>query len=378
MDEYSQLVDKIQTLLYSSGKLVRDDIAPLAEQYHEACTHINGRLREVSGLLQQGLRGEALHQCDLEPKLQGAVTTLDFVELPQWLNLTSRFQLSSPPSLLIDTSAEIEDAYEAAKPVESLLRTHRLLAIARAPIGPRISVLRQIAAADARNSIWKEDLAEYEAVRFVELQNDFNRLSKANDLRACNEIKKEIDSTPWVRKVPKALRDAVNRSVGSMMTNLSQQKLLALATQMEQAMENLDVDLAEQLISQWHPLAQHAKPAPNSPAATTANRVIAWCESERAAAIEREEQAYVQAQVTQQLADFKAAVKGTATEELLVQRREELHAAGVAVPSYLEGQYEARLNEIRKARLKKRVGIGSAVGLIVAVVIGAVLYFVLR
>ena len=44
------------------------------------------------------------------------------------------------------------------EPLQDLLRTHRRLALSRAPVRARIAVMRKLAAQDPANPIWPEDL----------------------------------------------------------------------------------------------------------------------------------------------------------------------------------------------------------------------------
>ena len=207
MNQYRRIVDDIQNMIYAAAMVDRGTVEPIAEEYRTVCININRRIRDIGMLLHRGLRSEAIHQAEIEPPLLDVVTTLDFPELPQWLDLTTRLGIGRAPALLIDTAAELNDAYADEKPLENLLRTHRLLAIGRAPIAARISTLRKIAKFDFKNNVWNEDLKEYEEVRFGELRYEIAQACKQNNLKALTALKSELDESDWISTPPQELVD---------------------------------------------------------------------------------------------------------------------------------------------------------------------------
>jgi hypothetical protein len=353
MEKYRRIVERIQGIIYSSTRIDPQEVASLATEYRETCEEVNGRLRDVGELLRQGLRSEALHKSDVEPNLLDVVTVLDFPELPQWLDLTSRLRLPRAPGLMIDVAGDLDDAYTEGKPLEELMHKHRKLAIARAPMPARIAVLRQIAHRDFKNAIWRKDLQEYEAVRIAELRGEIDRLCDAEDLGGAAKLQAELKESPWVVSPAASLVTHVDDRIKALMAKESRRRMAALADRLEQAMEDLDTELAASLLGNWQQLVNYASPSANDPAVVKAQRVIAWVQSQQAAQTEREEEEFQRQQQEKRLADFKAAVKGNVSEKTLLQRREELRRQGVSIPDYLEGQYQERLKQFRiRARIR--------------------------
>ncbi|MFT5523041.1 MAG: hypothetical protein ACI9HK_000985 [Pirellulaceae bacterium] len=350
MNQYRRIVDEIQNMIYAAAMVDRATVEPIAAEYRTVCISVNGRIRDIGLLLQRGLRSEAIHQAEIEPPLLDVVTILDFLELPQWLDLTTRLGIPRAPALLIDTAAELNDAYADEKPLENLLRTHRLLAIGRAPIAARIATLRKIAKFDFRNNVWNDDLKEYEAVRFVELRGEISLACKQNNLKALTALKSELDNSDWLCEPPHELIDYAQKQAGALFTDKSRERVADLARRLQAAMNALDFELAEQLIPKWQTCLQHARLNAADPSVMTAQRVLEWVEQERAAHAEQEEADYLRQREQSELDDFKAAVKGDVTEKKLLQRREQLRRAGVKIPKFLDGQYNERLKQLRRKR----------------------------
>lgn len=358
---YQRLVERIQELLYSSTTLSRTAVQPIADEYRETCQAINERLRDVGGLLRQGLRSEAIHRSNVEPNLLDVVAVLDFPEVPQWHDLLTRLKINRPPGLLIDVAGELNEAYAEEKPLENLLRRHRLFAIGRAPLHARIHTLRKIQQLDAKNPVWRLDLKEYEAVRQAELKDEFDTVVGRKDLAAATTLRTEIAQSPWLVPPPSSLLSYVDGCLAQLQREAARQKLSPLAARLEQAMEALDTEEVEQLLPHWQALVQHARPPGNDADVMRVQRVQAWLESEANAKQEHEEQEFAKKKLEQQLEDFKAAVKGNVKPDSLVRRREELKRQKVPVPKFLESQYEERLKKHRTGRTVKTALIGLAV-----------------
>src|SRR5207237_43487 len=70
------------------------------------------------------------------------------------------YGLPPPPKLLLETAEALNRAYADEAPLEGLLKKHRLLALARAPLPARLDVMRKIAALDRGNAAWAQDITE--------------------------------------------------------------------------------------------------------------------------------------------------------------------------------------------------------------------------
>jgi hypothetical protein len=356
---------------------LREPELKLEKGNQTVCININRRIRDIGMLLHRGLRSEAIHQAEIEPPLLDVVTTLDFPELPQWLDLTTRLGIGRAPALLIDTAAELNDAYADEKPLENLLRTHRLLAIGRAPIAARISTLRKIAKFDFKNNVWNEDLKEYEEVRFGELRYEIAQACKQNNLKALTALKSELDESDWISTPPQELVDYAEKQAGALFTDKSRERIADLSRRLQAAMNALDIELAEQLTPKWQKCLQHAKLSNADPNVMTAQRVLEWVEQERAAHAEQEEEEYKRQQEQAQIDDFKAAVKGDIPEAKLVLRREQLRRAGVKVPKFLESQYNERLKQLRRKQFVFYSAVAGG-GVFAALLVAGLVYLIIQ
>jgi hypothetical protein len=375
MQQYRRTVEAIQEVIYASAKVTREEMLPLADEYAQACQEVNQRLRSVGDLLRQGLRTSALHKADVEPNLLDVVTLLDFPELPQWVDLTRQLRIPRAPAIQIEIAGDLNDAYDEEKPLEELLRKQRLLAIARAPMVARVTVLRQIAKRDYKNPVWREDLKAYEQVRLGEIRTEIDLLCDAEDVRGAVKLQSELKESPWVAPPSAQLLDYVNYRVGEAVAEISRRRLAALADQMEEAMEGLDLAQADNLVSSWQQLAAHAKPAGNDPSLLKAQRVAAWVENEKNAQIEREEQEFQRAELEKRLEHFKVALRGKMPQETLMARREELRRQGVSLPKYLEGQYAKRLKQFQRAHTVRLLCFLSGVVAAILIVVALIWYF---
>jgi hypothetical protein len=277
-------------------------------------------------------------------------------------------QLPRSPTLLIEVASELNDAYDDQKPLEELLRKHRLLAVGRAPLAARIAVLRTLAKRDSRSAHWRKDLQEYETLRFGELRAQVDRACSEKDVERASQLKAELVSSPWAARPPAELLSHVENRVGQLLREAASQRLAPLAERLESAMNDLDIEQAEKLLGVWEQLVAHARPSSADPLVARGELVKAWVTGQQAARQEHEEQQFARVQLDRQLEEFKAALKGKVPLKTLVTRREELRQRGVELPRAVEGQYEARLKQFR---LRKLAAIALVAGLTVVLLLAA-------
>ena len=144
ISNYQYYIDDIQGAVYSPETADPEFLRDSSAQYAEACAEVNDRLRQVAQLLHRGLRSEALQMAEEEPNLLDTVSMLDFPELSTWCEMLGNWDMVAPPPLLIELAADINQAYADQQPLESILKNHRLFALARAPLAARIKILRKI------------------------------------------------------------------------------------------------------------------------------------------------------------------------------------------------------------------------------------------
>ena len=169
MENVQCLIDEIRFRLQSQDCELTDDFKQLATDFVAVSHDVNRRLRRCGEHLKQGLRAEAIHLAESEPRLLDVDAAIDFPERGEWDEILGFYQITKPEPLLADVAEQLNEAYALQQPLEKLLGRHRLLALCRAPIGQRLSVLRDLAKADTSSTVWEDDLRAFEKARAAEI-----------------------------------------------------------------------------------------------------------------------------------------------------------------------------------------------------------------
>src|SRR6056297_1645622 len=151
-------VDKIRRALEKRDGIAEEEMRPLADAYREQVQQVNQRLDDAVMLLRKGLRSEAIQRVEMTPNALDAAAELEFPEWDEWNEILQFMAIPLPPKLNQDHVAQINEAIIESLPLEALLRRHRRLAIAKAPLAGRLRTLRQIARVDSKNAVWNDDL----------------------------------------------------------------------------------------------------------------------------------------------------------------------------------------------------------------------------
>src|SRR5436190_16457249 len=134
MLDYARIVEEIQSAIGSAVPPDWDLLRDTAAEYVAACDEVNLRLVECAGLLKKGLRSEALQAAEQEPNVLDSVGIIDFPELPEWHKALAEQGIVLPPAIKNEIAGDLNTAYFAATPITGLMKSHRLLALARAPL----------------------------------------------------------------------------------------------------------------------------------------------------------------------------------------------------------------------------------------------------
>lgn len=209
MLDLQRIADDINTFLDSTDQIRDADLEPLATAYAKACKDANVRLRRCGDLLQRGLRSEAIHLADEPPNLLDLTASLDLPRLSEWEAICAMYNLQRPQRLLIDVAAELNEAYALEQPLESALSDMRLLALAKAPLQPRLEVLRRIAAADPLTIRWTEDIGALETLQLSALSRDAKTAIQRSDFATLHTIGKQLSDQQWTTPPPHELVEMV-------------------------------------------------------------------------------------------------------------------------------------------------------------------------
>ncbi len=199
---------------------------------------------------------EAIRLSESEPALLELVELFDFPERIQWESILQSIGIPPPPVLFTDLAKELEKAYATASPLEPLLKKHRVLAIARAPLSRRIAVLREILVLEPDHAGWKSDLADYEKTRLREIEKEIPEAIAAKNPGRMSELLRELEQTGWEARVPepqiRRLRNQLNvESRRNALSDLGQ-----AVKKLQEAHRSNDAAQGLKWAQNWYSLAQ--------------------------------------------------------------------------------------------------------------------------
>lgn len=276
MLDYQRLVEEIQAAIHSQANLDWDLLRDASAEYAAACDEVNTRLERCTKLLRQGLRSEAIQLADQEPLLLDSAAVLDFPELPEWVQILTINGMVPPPAIRIDAASDLNQAYATEAPLLSLLKRHRLLALARAPLPLRIQTLRAISQADVATTIWSTDLAILESARLQEISREVDQFVSRRDLQAINQVCQEVASSPWLVPPRPELVQQLTGQQTRLAAILAREQLEAIEVQLANSYTAFDVAAGKQARQQWVQLLPAAQLAPTDRLAQLAAPALAW------------------------------------------------------------------------------------------------------
>jgi hypothetical protein len=366
MVDYQRIVDEIRSFLQSNDQVFTDSLKALAVEYGQACQEVNQRLRRCADFLHQGLRSEAIQLAQAEPVLLEQVAVLDFPEKAQWEDLSITYNLPPAPKLNLEAAEALNEAYAAILPLENLLRKHRRLALARAPLMLRLATMREIAYVDPTNSIWEDDIREFEKVRFGQLEVEARQAVDRNEPAAMETIRDELTTTMWVSDPPPRLAKYVDAAVERNRQKQIRQLLEDLQHGLNDAFAALDLNQGRKLRMQWQEAIKNATLPREDALLDKAAPALQWLSKEdRHEASERKYQAAV--------AQFERVLMEPISREELEQQYQVLRNQGYELPSELEMGYRRQVQNFEKAARRRRarfVGIALAIVALLAILIG--------
>jgi hypothetical protein len=271
-----RIVDEIRAFLQASDQSYKREYKEAAEDYAEACAEVNRRLAQCAQLLKQGLRAEAIHQADTDPNLLATLAELDFAERAGWLDLVGIYNLPSPPDFDVANAEQLNAAYVEHDPFKNLMKKHRRLALAKAPLRDRLAVLREFARRDPTNPIWSEDVKTYEAVRFKEMQGEAAEAARRSDAVAAEVIERELDGVMWSSPPPTELVRAVRRAAALARHETARRGLPEAEERVLVAFTSQDPAQIRQARKTWLELADVVNLPPGDPARQRVEPAFRW------------------------------------------------------------------------------------------------------
>ena len=260
----ADVIQGVRQLLAAGAQFDRDRLVELAAGYMQACRQTNERVLRCRDFLCRAMREQAAEEAGVAPDLRKEIETLTFDERPAWLRLCVQVGIDIRP---FDLDAELAERLAAdlttdPDALQSLLRTHRLLALGHAPLEQRLVVLRRLCKADSLRSFWKEDVRTFERRRQKELRTLSMRALVNADLGTLESIVRDLRSPEWLNPPQPRLADAIEERMRPMREAYAKQQYAYLGEQIREAHGAFDEPRCRDLVRQWHEVAELTKAAP--------------------------------------------------------------------------------------------------------------------
>ncbi len=210
---YRRLADDLEAATNRRDELGADAIRDLLPELRDAVDAMNAAMHEADELLFEGLRDEALGLHD--PDLFVVAMRLNLQSRPQWPDIQAWLAASDIvelPLLDTDAMANIEVAHGEMDSVNKGIHRLRRMALERASIAQKITVLRYMRSKDPTKRVWITNLTTHEDMRLRELRVAIQRSLQQTDFDLLAELHAELVAPEWEAKIP---RELVNASRGA-------------------------------------------------------------------------------------------------------------------------------------------------------------------
>jgi hypothetical protein len=280
MADYQEIPEAIRSFLAAQGHPWSADLTEVATAYSGLCREANDRLRRCNEYLRRGLRSEAIHLAECQPRLLPMAAALKLPDPGAWASACVANGLPAPPELLLDSVEQLESAGEMELRLEPLLARHRLLALARASTRDRIEVLAPLHEQDPGNPIWVENLRTLGTVRLKEIRSEAQGAYRAKDVQALDTLNEELAGNSWQVDLPDELLRGIERAAGSLRLESAKNQLRPLLGELRAAHAAQDFDKASAVMQQWQSIIDAQKLVLPTALQETIRPLVAWVASE--------------------------------------------------------------------------------------------------
>ena len=354
-------VDKIRRALEKRGGIAEEEMQPLADDYRAQVNEVNSRLDEAVMLLRKGLRSEAIQRVEMTPNALDAAAELEFPEWDEWNEILQFMGIPLPPKLNEDYVAQINEAIIESLPLDALLRRHRRLAIAKAPLSIRLRTLRQIARVDAANSVWQDDVEAWEKIRLNQIDNELKSALEREDSQSLYNLHKELTGGTWRITPASRLIEQSKFAAESFVRDNQESELKQLVGPIVEAFEGRDENAARNLRKKWQSTRAKFSATVSPALEQQVQPALQWLEDlDRQAVIESERQLAI--------AHLESTLESSSSIEQVQQAYDQASQFGQPVPEELS----QRVTQLRSAPAKKAqkkmilIGAGIAAVLLAA------------
>lgn len=271
---YTKLTREIRDSIGNS-QLPAEFLIDLAAEFGEAIEAVNNRLEGISKILSDGYRDEAIDLAEQAPPVLDLVGQLDFPERDQWDLVMDDSLMERSPALMLGAAEQLESAYEERAAIEPLLKKHRLLALAQAPLESRIFILRKLCQKDPTNPIWIDDSQMLQKARLSQINTEYRIAKSKKNVDKLLSLTKEL-AQPWDVPIPKQLKLEVDGSSEDLARRSARKQLDDIAHRLNDCLIEYDESTARELRSRWHEINKIAKLTPNDSVFQLATEPLSW------------------------------------------------------------------------------------------------------
>jgi hypothetical protein len=280
MADYEEIPEAIRSFLATQGHPWSEDLTDLAQSYAALCREANQRLRRCADYLRRGMRSEAVHLAECQPKLLAMADTLKIPDYPAWARACVANGLAPPPELLTDSLPQLEAAGEIEERLRPLEGRYRLLSLAKAPLRDRLEVLFPLHEKDPGNPIWIENLRALGSARFKQARVEAQAAYKSRDLPTLETLSAELVNHSGHIDVPEDLRRGIERAVGLLRLDQAKQSLRPLLAELQTAKAANDYPKAAQVLGQWQQIVDARQLELPAALQEAIRPVVAWVADE--------------------------------------------------------------------------------------------------
>ena len=280
-DELDSLMQNIEGHLQSPDLIDEQVLLSDATSYSDLCHSLNRKLAEASRLIDRGLRDDALKQMGGDAEVLTVFERVDFPERADWCELLEIYGIASPPKLNMDAATKVNQTFAILGDLQGLLKNHRILALARAPLASRLSVLYALFQKDMTNPIWELDLNEFRKVRVQQMAREVERAIQAEDYPQIQALTTELESPVLGNSVDPKILASTRTALATQSKREWMQRVQTACGNLQAAYAEFDVQSGFEWEEQVLQLFQESRLEPSSSVLTDIQPARDWLQSQR-------------------------------------------------------------------------------------------------
>jgi hypothetical protein len=365
MSELRQHVSVLAEYVTSDNMEIPESVAAAAKAYAVECQKTNERLVNCDQLLKVHQRAEALRQAQLEPDVLKIYAELDFPNRERWEETALQIGLPVPPRLNAKLARRLNKAYSEAQSTGDMLKQHRWLALARAPLQQRLDVIRLLSKAEPNNLGFSEDVQSYENARFDEMRAVMDDPNLSNNWAIIRALLDDLSAEAWLTPPPLDLVAAVQERHDDMRRKQGERLLRVLNPQLQRVVADNNLEGAEDLAAQAEGVVKDYGIPKKSPLALPLWDTLDWIDSERKRRKKRKQFEAAVEQLRKGLEDGVAWSYVQHYYEVVLEFR-------MPIPREVTERYAA------KARFRMILWILLGLGILTLAAVGVAIYFIAK